>query len=120
MKCPDVQDSILPSVLGAMVFFGAYGSSLHQLRLLKSVATKHVNRAADRATGASSAEYKRIAGVSSKPVITFGDFMREALPVALVHSQALAVSVVFSGFVHGGTEGYMVESSDVGESKLPK
>lgn len=110
----------MPSILAAVVFFGAYGSSLHQLRLLNSVATMHVHRATNRAAASSSADPKRILGASSKPVTTFGDFMREALPVALVHSQALAVSVVFSGFVHGGAQGYMVESYSTVDSTTSK
>lgn len=113
-----VQDTTVGSVVAAVVFLGAYGNALQQLRLLNS-ATAHASRASSAGAAASSAVRERIAGSSSKPEVTFKEFLREALPVALVHSQALAVSVVFSGFAHGATNGCLAESKDDGACQKP-
>ena len=106
-------------MVAAVVFLGAYGNALQQLRLLNSARVAHASRASSAGATASSAARERIAGNSSKPEVTFKEFLREALPVALVHSQALAVSVVFSGFAHGATNGCLAESKDDGACKKP-
>ena len=114
-----LQETTVVSIVAAVVFLGAYGNALHQLRLLNSARTAHASRASSAGTAATYTVKEAIAGTNSKPVVTFKDFLREALPVALVHSQALAVSVVFSGFAHGATNGMLLENSDNGASKKP-
>lgn len=117
--CHDLQETTVASIVAAAMFLGAYGNALRQLRFLNSAGRSHASRATNTSAAASSAVRDRIAGSSSKPVITFKEFLRDALPVALVHSQALAVSVVFSGFAHGACNGYIADISDVKDYKKP-
>jgi hypothetical protein len=106
-----VQETTVASVVAAAVFLGAYGNALHQLRFLKTAAATHASKATSTgATGSFTARQELAGCGSTRPVVTFKEFVREMLPVALVHSQALAVSVVFSGFVHGATNGFIAEN----------
>jgi hypothetical protein len=108
-----LQDTTIASVVAAVAFLGAYGNSLRQLRFLKTAATTHAGKAASAGTRGPSAARQDVAGGGfTRQEVTFNEFMRQTLPLTLVHSQALAVSVVFSGFVHGAINGYVAERSD--------